>query len=250
MPSACDYSWPQDLDLIIREESAQAGVPLDLAYTFIAVESGFHPSARNNNPPIEDSVGLLQLNRIGGQGAGYSVAQLQDPRFNLQVGLPPIGGAYSAFWRPDAPPYEFLYLVATRSGHPGLVDRADPRIRRTFNTWACFNSGVGWAGPGGAPAPAFAIGPGAALASTIGAFGLVFLFPAGILRRMLTMVNPRFVVGQRLASLTPGGVQRRVLSMFHPRALLPGRSDVALQLLGLEPRPAGRDDRRRRRRRR
>ncbi|MGH6998551.1 MAG: transglycosylase SLT domain-containing protein, partial [Phenylobacterium sp.] len=120
MPASCGYAWSDALDAIIVEEAAGAGVPIDLAYTFIAVESGFDPAARNDNPPLEDSVGLLQLNRLGGQGAGYSVEQLSDPRFNLRVGLPPIASAYAGAWRADVPPYEFIYGIAVQSGHPGL----------------------------------------------------------------------------------------------------------------------------------
>src|SRR3990167_245425 len=67
MPNACNYTWSTALDTVIREESRSAGVPLDLAYTFVAVESGFDPLIRNLSA-IEDSVGLLQLNRRGGQG--------------------------------------------------------------------------------------------------------------------------------------------------------------------------------------
>jgi len=48
-------------------------------------ESDLDPNARAPKPPTEqeDSVGLFQLNRQGGEGAGFSVEQLQDPDFNI-----------------------------------------------------------------------------------------------------------------------------------------------------------------------
>lgn len=41
-----------------------------------------------------NSIGLLQANRKAGRGIGYSVAQLQDPTFNIELGLKEIIPAY------------------------------------------------------------------------------------------------------------------------------------------------------------
>ena len=153
MPSLAGSSWSDQLDLIIREEAARANVPLDLAYTFIAAESGFDPTARNLTP-TEDSVGLLQLNRIGGQGQGYSVQELMDPRRNLQIGLPAIRGAFAMTWSPTIPPFEYIYLVSIRSGHPGQVPPDDYRILRIAMIWSNFFPGVGHLGPTGGPGAA------------------------------------------------------------------------------------------------
>ena len=48
-------------------------------------ESSLDPLKRGPKPPTvkEDSVGLFQLNRQGGLGTGCSVADLQDPNFNI-----------------------------------------------------------------------------------------------------------------------------------------------------------------------
>ncbi|HEX5325781.1 MAG TPA: phage tail tip lysozyme [Acetobacteraceae bacterium] len=48
-------------------------------------ESNLDPKARAPKPPTEkeDSVGLFQLNRQGGLGAGFSVPDLQDPNVNI-----------------------------------------------------------------------------------------------------------------------------------------------------------------------
>lgn len=49
-------------------------------------ESGLNPNSRNNNPPKEDSVGLFQLNRLGGGvGDGKSVEALKDPATNIAL---------------------------------------------------------------------------------------------------------------------------------------------------------------------
>lgn len=179
MPTACGYTWSTDLDTIIRQEAAVAGTPLDLAYTFIAVESGFDPAAHNVTA-TEDSVGLLQLNRIGGQGAGYSVEELKDPRRNLQIGLPYITAARRATWSPTIAPFEFIYLIAIRSGHPGQVDRDDYRIANIARAWSCFFPAAGLVGPFGAPgAVETRPGPGLGLTEFGGLLlGLLFLLPA------------------------------------------------------------------------
>ena len=179
MPSLAGYSWSDQLDLIIREEAAAANVPLDLAYTFIAAESGFDPTARNLTDK-EDSVGLLQLNRIGGQGQGYSVEELKDPRRNLQIGLPAIRGAFAMTWSPTIAPFDYIYLVSIRSGHPGQVPPDDYRILKIAMIWSNFFPGVGHLGPTG--------GPGAAtdqpsiaesVAQVLGFMvGMLFILPA------------------------------------------------------------------------
>jgi uncharacterized protein (TIGR02594 family) len=47
-------------------------------------ESGLDPRNRNTTPP-EDSVGLFQLNRNGGEGAGHTVEELMDPDANIAL---------------------------------------------------------------------------------------------------------------------------------------------------------------------
>lgn len=177
MPKVGPYTWPNDLDALIRREANDAGVPLDLAYTFIAVESSFDPNTYVNNA-LEESVGLLELNRRGGQGTGYTVAQLKDPTTNLRIGLPHIRAAFESAWTPGVAPSRFIYLVATRSGHPGPVEESDYRIKNIRVAWALFYPAVGASlqGPGPsttpAPGPTNAGGPG--LAANVGA---AMLFP-------------------------------------------------------------------------
>ncbi|OGQ17422.1 MAG: hypothetical protein A2138_26925 [Deltaproteobacteria bacterium RBG_16_71_12] len=220
MPNACNYTWSTALDTVIREESRSAGVPLDLAYTFVAVESGFDPLIRNLSA-IEDSVGLLQLNRRGGQGQGYSVAQLQDPRFNLQVGLPPIRRSYELAWAPDRPPFDFIYAVAVGSGHPGPIARADPRMTRIMNAWICFSAGVGQVGPDGAPGAAFVPAPAESLAQFMASYVTLFMFPGGILRGLTAYFRANYWRRKFVYPFTPAFYARRFSAAFDPRRLDP-----------------------------
>jgi len=59
----------------------------------ILAESDGNPGAVRRTAR-EWSVGLLQANRLGGRGVGYSEAELQDPAFNLALGMPEISAAY------------------------------------------------------------------------------------------------------------------------------------------------------------
>jgi hypothetical protein len=217
MPSMCGYTWSDALDTIIREEAVRTGVPLDLAYTFIAAESGFDPGAHRLTD-LEDSVGLLQLNRKRGQGTGYSVEELKDPRRNLQIGLPYIAAAFRQTWSPTIAPFEFIYLVSIRSGHPGEVPRDDYRILKIARIWACFFPAAGVSGPLGAPGTTETRpGPGIALAGAMAPPLLVTLFPGGILRTLLPGINPIASFQSQLAVLTPGGFQRRIEAAADPR---------------------------------
>lgn len=178
MPQLAGFTWPDTLDAIIHSESSVAGVPLDLSYTFIGAESSFNPNEHVDNA-LEDSVGLLQLNRRGGQGVGHTVAELLDPRRNLQIGLPYIRRAFELVWRPAIPPAEFIWRVSALSGHPGDVPAADVRITRIKSIWAQFYpaAGLSLEGPAGvvggghAPAPWLA----AAMAIPMEVFALPLL---------------------------------------------------------------------------
>lgn len=168
MPTAGQWTWPESLDAIIRAESLAAGVPLDLAFTFIAVESSFNPNAQAISA-IEESYGLLQLNRRGGQGAGYTPQQLLDPTTNLRIGLPYIRLAFEQSWSAGIAPRTFIYLVATRSGHPGQIPEEDQRMVNIRNAWAIFYPQVGASlqGPGPITSPRHAPAPAAMAALAI-----------------------------------------------------------------------------------
>jgi hypothetical protein len=227
MPTVCAYTWPAELDAIIVQEARRAATPLDLAYTFIAAESGFDTTAHALTD-LEDSVGLLQLNRKGGQGAGYSVQELLDPRRNLQIGLPHITAAHQATWSPTIAPFEFIYLVSVRSGHPGPVERDDYRILKIARIWACFFPAAGVFGPAGAPSSSTGMAAGPSLAGAVTLPFITTLFPAGILRWLLPSINPIATFQGKLSNLTPGGFQRRLEYMMSPKSMLPGAGLLSL----------------------
>jgi hypothetical protein len=241
MPTICGYAWSHELDVIIWQEAAAAAVPLDLAYAYIAAESGFDPTARNLTP-YEDSVGLLQLNRMGGQGQGYSVEELMDPRRNLQIGLPYIRGAFAQTWSPTIPPYEFIWLVSVRSGHPGDVPRDDYRIQKIARIWSCFFPAAGVSGPEGAPATESRPGPAVGLTAgmtalmapgspvppasitTSGHFGSVpvaiFISRAALGRQFVSRLGPRTLMRRQVYALSPAGLRRRFIRAIDPREQL------------------------------
>ncbi len=100
----------------IQRIAMQAGADPELADIMAAsamTESSGNPTARRQTAR-EDSVGLWQANRMGGQGAGYSVEQLQDPQTNAQVVMRQFQAAYAAGQRqglrgPDLAVYTHLH---------------------------------------------------------------------------------------------------------------------------------------------
>lgn len=147
MPSECGFTWSDSLDNLIILKSVQYGVPLDLSYAFIAAESGFDPSKPGDctdptNLSTCCSWGLLQLNLCGGQGTGFTPAQLQDAATNLDIGLPPIAAAFRLCWTPTIAQDQYIRCVMRNSGHPGNVPDGDPVFEAAFNNifpkWQCF----------------------------------------------------------------------------------------------------------------
>lgn len=192
MPSLCGYTWIDPIDQAVQGVAGETGTPLDLAYAFVAVESGFDSQACGDRVYVYDHVyygaadgvpgavvfdpassvgfwvawecarspgtygfshGLLQLHTGGGQGTGMLRSELLDPWTNLRRGLPPIAAAHRAVWSPTIDPYEYLYQVAIRSGHPGFVARDDYRIQRTYTVWRCIADALAIGGPAPSPPP-------------------------------------------------------------------------------------------------
>ncbi len=208
MPSSCGYVWSADLDNVIRAEAQVAGVPLDLAYAIIAAESSFDPRAHALSA-IEDSVGLLQLNRRGGQGTGYSVEQLMDPQLNLRLGLPAIRRAFEQSWQPNIDPFEFIYRVATRSGHPGDIPRNDPRILKVANAWACFYGIAGFSLNGPTPAPGAVGGPSTILTAAMAVPFSVIAVPIIIAAYLPTQLFASYVLNPQRQALLAAGLSRQ-----------------------------------------
>ena len=77
-----------DMANLIRNKFKAAGFTDAQAEGAVAnamAESGLNPNAHNSKG--EDSVGLFQMNRKGGLGKGYSVEQLKDPNFNIDLAI-------------------------------------------------------------------------------------------------------------------------------------------------------------------
>ena len=75
----------QDVMKIIHDVFAERGftdVQIKAAQTVAAAESGLNPTAVGDNGA---SVGLFQLNRLKGEGRGYSIDQLADAATNAQI---------------------------------------------------------------------------------------------------------------------------------------------------------------------
>jgi hypothetical protein len=78
----------EEIARLIVKAFADAGFgrPQQLAALANAIaESNLNPNAAS--APPDQSVGLFQLNRAGGLGAGHSVAELQDPATNINITL-------------------------------------------------------------------------------------------------------------------------------------------------------------------
>jgi hypothetical protein len=71
-----------DVVRAVVEAAVANGIRPEHLLALAKAESGLNPRAHNTVG--EDSVGLFQHNRAGGQGAGFSVEQLMDPRFSAQ----------------------------------------------------------------------------------------------------------------------------------------------------------------------
>jgi hypothetical protein len=116
------------------------GVPVDIWLPILFAESSGNPNAHNRGTPSvpEDSIGLFQLNRKGGQGAGYSVEQLMNPALNAEIASRYIAEGYQ---RCQARGDGSVACVAVNSGHPGNVPRDDRRILWIVQLWEAVKTG-------------------------------------------------------------------------------------------------------------
>ena len=115
---------------------AQAGVPTSVWVSIAGAESTLVPWASNRKLP-DDSWGLFQLNRNGGQGKGYTSDYLMDPVNNAMIAVKYIAPAVQ-HCGPDN-----ISCIAVNSGHPGPVPTSDQRIKNIANY---FNSVRGKSG--------------------------------------------------------------------------------------------------------
>lgn len=86
MPTKANDS---DIANLIRKRFTEAGFTKEQAQAAVVnayAESGLNPKAHVTTSK-EDSVGLFMANRKGGLGQGYTVEQLQDPNFNIDLAI-------------------------------------------------------------------------------------------------------------------------------------------------------------------
>lgn len=119
-----DMSWGKykvdtEIAALVDSFADRNRIPRNVLRAFVIAESYWggrvSPDAHNGNG--EDSHGLLQLNRAGGQGAGRAVAELKDPRRNLEIGVPPIARAWNQYAQLGNT-RERVLQTAWHSGHP------------------------------------------------------------------------------------------------------------------------------------
>ncbi len=102
---------------IVEEVMRSAGVPMSIWGPIMDIESKGNPQARNLSS-IEDSVGLFALNRQGGLGQGYTVAQLQDARTNAEIASKAMAPAYQRGLGQGLSGIDLLRYTAYNSGWP------------------------------------------------------------------------------------------------------------------------------------
>jgi hypothetical protein len=107
---------------------AMRGIPPAVWLAIGFEESSLDPRKSNTVPP-DDSWGLFQLNRAGGQGQGHAPAELQNPVTNAQIGSRAIRSAIAICGAND------IVCIARNSGHPGYVAANDSRIQRIAATY-------------------------------------------------------------------------------------------------------------------
>lgn len=122
---------------LIHAAARARRVPICVPFGIVFAESGCNPWAHNVVPP-DDSHGILQLNRNGGQGAGYSSAALCDPAISLLIGLWPIATAYREAHGRGLSGLPLLEAVCASSGHNRSDGRVTPAVRVIARkVWDC-----------------------------------------------------------------------------------------------------------------
>lgn len=122
------------------------GVPEYVWYPIALAESNLNPNAVGDNGA---SIGIFQINRVQGQGIGYTVDQLKDPTTNAEIAARAIVGAYQSL-QGQVPPSQIAAEVARRSGHPGgsisnPFPATDSRIQRIQSLAQSFVDKLGFA---------------------------------------------------------------------------------------------------------
>ena len=95
------------------------GVPPQYWIPIAVQESGLNPTAISSG--ANHSVGLFQLNPVGGQGVGYPQSQLLNPVENAKIAAPYIASDYHSGVAQGLTGSKLASYTAANSGHLGVV---------------------------------------------------------------------------------------------------------------------------------
>lgn len=127
----------------ISQIFAAQGVPESVWRPIMLLESGGDAGAYVKSG-VEESVGLFQLNRMGGLGTGYTVGQLKDPVFNATIAAAKMGPSYARGLDKGLDGFALTQYVAYSSGWPTqagtralqydkTVQSYDPKLLSRYN---------------------------------------------------------------------------------------------------------------------
>lgn len=126
------------VDYYFAKQFRNAGVP-DWIGKSIEIAEGDHPPTYAWWDTDAYSVGPLAIHTVTGQGAGYTVAQLEEnPNLQAQLGIPHIAAAYRTGVASGRQGIDLLDWVAAYSGHPTetgtLPSDAATNLQNAYNT--------------------------------------------------------------------------------------------------------------------
>jgi len=96
---------------------ATQGIPYNVWAPIMQTESKGDPGAYLKTS-VEESVGLFQLNRMGGLGVGYSVENLKNPEVNAGIAAGAMAQAYTKGAAQGLTGFGLTQYVAYNSGWP------------------------------------------------------------------------------------------------------------------------------------
>jgi len=96
---------------------ASQGIPYNVWGPIMQTESKGDPGAYVKTP-VEESVGLFQLNLMGGLGAGHTVENLKNPQINATLAAEAMAPAYTKGVAQGLTGFGLTQYVAYNSGWP------------------------------------------------------------------------------------------------------------------------------------
>lgn len=147
--------------MTVMQIFASFGIPEFVWKAIMQTESKGDPDAYFKTGR-EESVGLFQLNRMGGLGTGYSVGELKDPSFNATIAAKKMAPAYQRGVEQGLDGFALTQYVAYSSGWPtqaGTKALTYDKVVQAYNPKLQESYGV-VTGGGGSFSPALGGGGG------------------------------------------------------------------------------------------